>query len=149
MMVKMSPLLNGRSCSEVPLKLYLATHSVPWGHGLCNNEGGSHFMRRNKKQNWNIHIWHHPPTAGTLEVELTWTSVMVRWSDSLTGEVFSLLPLELVNTPTHRVPTEKRKKIWVTCFCFRKTTTPFLGRYTCSYRKQNNPVFFFYSHFHN
>ena len=30
--VKMSPLLKGKSCSVVPLKLYLATHSVPCGH---------------------------------------------------------------------------------------------------------------------
>lgn len=34
MIVSTSPLLNGRSCSDVPLKLYLATHSVPCGHGL-------------------------------------------------------------------------------------------------------------------
>lgn len=37
-MVRTSPLLNGRSCSAVPWKLYLAIHSVPdgqtaWGGG--------------------------------------------------------------------------------------------------------------------
>lgn len=31
--VNTSPFLKGRSCSDVPLKLYLATHSVPCGHG--------------------------------------------------------------------------------------------------------------------
>lgn len=35
MMVNTSPFLKGRSCSEVPLKLYLATHSVPCGQGAC------------------------------------------------------------------------------------------------------------------
>lgn len=34
MIVNTSPLLKGRSCSDVPLKLYLATHSVPCGHGV-------------------------------------------------------------------------------------------------------------------
>lgn len=35
--VNTSPLLKGRSCSDVPLKLYLATHSVPCGHGVYGN----------------------------------------------------------------------------------------------------------------
>lgn len=39
MMVNTSPLLKGRSCSEVPLKLYLATHSVPCGQGAWQKGG--------------------------------------------------------------------------------------------------------------
>ncbi len=35
--VNTSPLLKGRSCSDVPLKLYLATHSVPCGQGVCRD----------------------------------------------------------------------------------------------------------------
>ena len=41
MIVNTSPLLKGRSCSDVPLKLYLATHSVPCGHGVYGNKGRS------------------------------------------------------------------------------------------------------------
>lgn len=39
MIVSTSPLLKGRSCSDVPLKLYLATHSVPCGHGIYSDVG--------------------------------------------------------------------------------------------------------------
>lgn len=39
--VNTSPLLKGKSCSDVPLKLYLATHSVPCGHGVYGNIGKS------------------------------------------------------------------------------------------------------------
>lgn len=56
MMVNTSPFLKGRSCSEVPLKLYLATHSVPCGQGACREgaEGSSAAVSRwnFKKINW-------------------------------------------------------------------------------------------------
>lgn len=41
MMLRTSPLQKGRSCSVVPWKLYLATHSVPGGHGVCTGQGGN------------------------------------------------------------------------------------------------------------
>lgn len=45
MIVNTSPFLKGRSCSDVPLKLYLATHSVPCGHGAFGKMDRSQISR--------------------------------------------------------------------------------------------------------
>lgn len=53
--VNTSPLLKGRSCSDVPLKLYLATHSVPCGHGTCGKMDRSQISRKNIKSSLTRH----------------------------------------------------------------------------------------------
>lgn len=76
-MVSTSPLLNGRSCSAVPWKLYLAIHSVPDGQTACKRDRktgpqmltvlGSHHQKepnlRFHPRGWKVtHVGSHVPS---------------------------------------------------------------------------------------
>lgn len=110
--VSTSPLLKGRSCSDVPLKLYLATHSVPCGHGVYGNIGRSQISKHILNKLFIRHVclsallYLMCTNVYALQAWLTWISVIVRWFNPLT-DVSWLLPLELVNTHTRAVPIER------------------------------------------
>lgn len=58
MMDSTSPLLKGRSCSVVPLKLYLATHSVPCGHGVYGTDLSQMIHQTRNNISFRTQFWH-------------------------------------------------------------------------------------------
>lgn len=90
--VNTSPFLKGRSCSDVPLKLYLATHSVPCGHGAFGKTDRTPISRNIFKALLIRHVltcdlWALHERLHSAGVSQTWTSVMAARFSPLTGAV--------------------------------------------------------------
>lgn len=117
MIVNTSPLLKGRSCSDVPLKLYLATHSVPCGHGVYGKMCKSPISKQIFNRLLIRHVLNHVVYVSFNMYNCLYNSRGLAYLDLCHGEVvrsshrWRFLAANIrAGKHTHALPTER---IWI------------------------------------